>query len=264
MAGKSPAFQFYPSDWIGCTELMACSLEARGLWFAMICLMHSGNPYGFLTLPNGREIDEKMIKKMLNLSQKDSKKLPKLVQELDDNGVFLRSKEGVIYSKRMVRDEAKRKDWRERQAKKRKRDVTPMSPEDVTDVSPGSSILHSSIDLKPNGLSQPPVVASTEPQKEKNVIWGDGLALLVNSGTREYSARAFLGRAKKEYGESALEKAITATLIEDPPEPKAFLMGCLKNSKTSQPKQAQVGGTHNRLHGRDIVPSDQREGGRWI
>lgn len=116
---KRPSFQFYTSDWLNDPALKVCSWEAKGLWIDLLCLMHEGNPYGHLTLPNGKAIDQKMIKKMLNFDEKMAKKFPKVFQELEENGVIKRTENDIFYSKRMVADELERQDWRERQQKLR-------------------------------------------------------------------------------------------------------------------------------------------------
>lgn len=103
---KRPSFQFYPSDWMNDPALKACSDLARLLWIEVMCMMHNGSPYGYLTLPNGSEIDQKMIKKLSNFEQKNAKKIPKLVSELIENGVLKKDeKTGFYFSKRMVEDE---------------------------------------------------------------------------------------------------------------------------------------------------------------
>lgn len=101
-----PSFQFYPNDWMTDPALKACSDLARLLWLELICIMHNGSPYGYLTLPNGTEIEQKMIEKFSNFDQKNAKKIPKLIQELIEKGVAKKcEKTGLIYSKRMVEDE---------------------------------------------------------------------------------------------------------------------------------------------------------------
>ncbi len=36
---KLPSFQFYPGDWMKDPALRSVSLEARGLWMDMLCLL---------------------------------------------------------------------------------------------------------------------------------------------------------------------------------------------------------------------------------
>jgi hypothetical protein len=105
---KRPAFQFYPSDWRNDPGLRLCSCGARGLWADMLCLMHEGDPYGHLTVL-GRPIEPQSLARLVGESLGSVKKW---LKELADNEVFSKTPEGVIYSRRMVRDE----DLRERRA----------------------------------------------------------------------------------------------------------------------------------------------------
>lgn len=98
---KRPSFQFYPSDWLRDTALRSCSTGARGLWMDMICFMHEGSPYGHL------KVGDKVILPF-NLSRMVGETLEIVegwLNELSTAGVYELTEEGVIYSKRMIRDE---------------------------------------------------------------------------------------------------------------------------------------------------------------
>jgi hypothetical protein len=98
---KRPSFQFYPSDWLRDTALRSCSTGARGLWMDMICFMHEGSPYGHL------KVGDKVILP-LNLARMvgdNSDLVADWLLELSQAGVYDTTKDGVIFSKRMVRDE---------------------------------------------------------------------------------------------------------------------------------------------------------------
>src|SRR2546429_6386159 len=100
---KRPAFQFYPGDWRRDTALQSCSLEARGLWIELLCLMHDGEPYGHVR--NGLSIPSAMrIATMVGLGHR-LKFYRELIRELQKHGVLCRDRDGAIYSGRMVRDE---------------------------------------------------------------------------------------------------------------------------------------------------------------
>lgn len=99
---KRPAFQFYPADWLNDVGLQSCSIGARGLWVQLVCLMHSGFPYGHLTLAGKPMPDEKAA----NLARVPLPLFRKLLGELEDAGVSSRDDGGAIYSRRMVKDEA--------------------------------------------------------------------------------------------------------------------------------------------------------------
>lgn len=98
---KRPAFQFYPSDWRKDPALSACSMAARGLWIELMCIAHEAENYGYLEI-NGKAMTTPQLARMVGESPAI---VAKLVTELDNAGVFSRTAEGVIYSRRMVKDE---------------------------------------------------------------------------------------------------------------------------------------------------------------
>lgn len=126
---KRPSFQFYPADWRNDAALRMCSLAARGLWWEMLCIMHMAEPYGHLTAA-GAAIEPDELARIVGEHPKDVRRW---LAELDRRKVYSVTEAGVIYSRRMVRDEKERDNWRDRQAKSRAKQasvtptVTPMS-----------------------------------------------------------------------------------------------------------------------------------------
>lgn len=124
---KRPAFQFYPADWRKHSALQLCSISARGLWWEMICLMHEANPYGHL-VAGGQNITVAQLARLVGESTKD---VTKWLEELRRGEIFSVTDAGIIYSRRMVRDQVARDEWVKRQHKHRDkdrdngRDVTP-------------------------------------------------------------------------------------------------------------------------------------------
>lgn len=99
--------KFYPSDWRADPRLRICSVGARGLWMEMLCLMHEADPIGHLIVNDGL-LDDIQIGILAGSTPKET---AKLLAELEKAGVFSRSENGTIYSRRMVRDAEKaRKD----------------------------------------------------------------------------------------------------------------------------------------------------------
>lgn len=98
---KRPSFQFYPGDWLRATELRSCSVGARGLWIDMICFMHEGSPYGHLKV-NSKVITPLLLARMVGESEET---VTKWLAELEDAGVFSRTDDGCIFSRRMIKDE---------------------------------------------------------------------------------------------------------------------------------------------------------------
>ena len=101
---KNPSFQFYPGDWLR-DNVAGCSLAAQGLWLRMMILAHDCEPYGVLER-NGKTIPNEVIARQCGCAQGE---FERLLQELDDAGVFSRTRTGAIYSRRMVRDASERK-----------------------------------------------------------------------------------------------------------------------------------------------------------
>ena len=108
---KRPSFQFYPGDWLKKPALRAVSLAARGLWIDMIAIMAQvEDPYGhlvFATTKDGqkdtlRPILPAVLARMVGAREED---VVNLLDELESFGLFSRTAEGVIFSRRMVKDE---------------------------------------------------------------------------------------------------------------------------------------------------------------
>ena len=66
--------------------------------------MHSGKPRGHLTLPNGQPIETDQLASLCRISFDEC---AKLVDELRQAKVFSATAKGVIFSRKMVRDEKK-------------------------------------------------------------------------------------------------------------------------------------------------------------
>lgn len=101
--GKAPWMKFYPSDWRSDPKVRMCSMAARGLWVEMLALMHEAAPRGHLIVSGQRPTDTQLSV----LTGCPTDHLPDLLGELESAGVFSRTSKGVIYSRRMTRDEKK-------------------------------------------------------------------------------------------------------------------------------------------------------------
>jgi len=101
-AGKRPAFQFYPGDWLRDEAVRACTLPARGLWMDMLCYAHFSEPYGHLRTRTGQPITVAELARMVGAPRAT---VAKLLRELEANGVLSKTDDGTYYSRRMVRDE---------------------------------------------------------------------------------------------------------------------------------------------------------------
>jgi len=99
---KMPAMLWFTGDWLKDPAVRCLSLDARGLWIDMICLMYESPIRGHLSLANGDAVTDVQLSRMVGASLDDVKRL---LREMTACGVFSVSESGVIISRRMVFDE---------------------------------------------------------------------------------------------------------------------------------------------------------------
>jgi len=98
---KQPWMKFYPADWRADPALRMCSLSARGLWLEMLAIMHEAEPRGLLLI-NGRPVAEAALAGLVGCPARDVRAA---LLELEHARVFSRKRNGVIFSRRMEKDE---------------------------------------------------------------------------------------------------------------------------------------------------------------
>lgn len=103
---KLPALQFYPGDWKKDTGVQALTFEQRGVWFEMLLLMHDSEERGRLLL-NGKPTPVPVLARQIGI---DQAKLKQILSTMLEYGVYSVDKKrgGLMYSRRMVNDEALR------------------------------------------------------------------------------------------------------------------------------------------------------------
>lgn len=106
---KQPWMMFYPSDWRSDPALGMCSIGARGLWIEMLALMHEAEPRGHLLIKGVSPT----VDQLAMLVRVDKVEVEKLLAELESQGVFSRKKSGVIFSRRIEKDENRKRKNRE-------------------------------------------------------------------------------------------------------------------------------------------------------
>lgn len=102
---KFPFIKFFPTDWLAEPALRACSVGARGLWMDMLSLMHLAPRRGYLLAATGLPISPEQLARMTGCSADE---VVRLLGELQTSGAFSCTDDGMIYSRRMVREETKR------------------------------------------------------------------------------------------------------------------------------------------------------------
>ncbi len=128
MTSKAPPqwMKFSPDDWQSDTALKSCSLAARGLWIEMIALMHKSPRYGHLIV-GGRILDDAALAALVGAPTHE---VSALLGDLEQAGVFTKSSDGAIYSRRMVRDH-KRSNVNRKNGKKRWKEDNSQPPDIV-------------------------------------------------------------------------------------------------------------------------------------
>lgn len=116
-----PWMKFYPADWRD-ARLRSCSLAARGLWIDLMSYMHEAEPYGHLLIADKAP---SIIEIALQLARPVNE-VRKAFGELEAAGVFSKTDSGMIFSRRMVRDNERSEEGR-RQIAKRWDDREPSS-----------------------------------------------------------------------------------------------------------------------------------------
>lgn len=230
---KRPAFQFYPADWRKDMALQSCSVAARGLWMDCLCIAHECEPYGHLTV-NGNAMTPAQIGRHTGLTARECQAL---LDELDQAGVLSRTEQGVIFSRRMVRDEASREQRAEigrqngakgaafgslgaEHGKKGGRPRTSNPGDEPAQKPPQNPHPSSSSSASaiPSGANAPAAAPPPAPLSAKDRIWAMGVALLGEKG------RAFLGKSISSYGEAVLLEVLVQATAEQPVDPKAWLV----------------------------------------
>lgn len=100
-----PFMKFYVRDWQADPELRMCSLEARGLWIELLCIMHNAKRRGFLETPQGVQLDDEQTSRLIGAFKDD---LYRCKAELLVHGIPSVDEEtGIWYCRRMVKETLK-------------------------------------------------------------------------------------------------------------------------------------------------------------
>jgi hypothetical protein len=134
---KLPAFQFYVGDWRKDIGVQGLDFEHRGVWLEVLCLMHESPERGRLVLPSGDPLPDEAIARNLSITEAEWKqKRSKLLAY----GVASQDEDGVLYNRRMVRDE----DIRNKRAEAGRKGGKVSKPPSKEEANGGSSVSASS------------------------------------------------------------------------------------------------------------------------
>lgn len=100
---ERPWLKWYMADWRSDPGLRMCGYAARGLWMDLLSLMFEAVPFGHLLI-NSKPPTMQQLATMLGGT---ARQVETLIAELEAAGVPSRTDDGIIYSRRMVRDREK-------------------------------------------------------------------------------------------------------------------------------------------------------------
>lgn len=86
-----------------------CSLAARGLWVELLGYAHEAEPYGHLLVAGKAPT----IAQLAALVGSTPREVERLLAELEAADVFSRAPDGVIFSRRMIRDQQRAEEGRQ-------------------------------------------------------------------------------------------------------------------------------------------------------
>lgn len=106
-----PWTKWYWQDYLSDENLSDCSLAAQGLWMRMLGYMARSEKRGYLLL-NGNQKESKSLAEQKQIESKvlakrthtEEQVIEQLLNELEENRVFSRDENGVIFSRRLVRE----------------------------------------------------------------------------------------------------------------------------------------------------------------
>lgn len=98
---KLPALQFYPGDWRKDPSVRALKPIDRYVWFEILLVMHESEPRGHFVL-NGEPYPLDSFARSINMKVSS---VTSCVTNLIQFGVATRLENGILQSRRMVRDE---------------------------------------------------------------------------------------------------------------------------------------------------------------
>lgn len=105
VSANNPSSVFYWKDYENDEGLRVSSLAAQGLWMRLLCVAAKSEPVGYILI-NGTAIGVTEAARLGGVTEPEA---VDLLAELERNGVFSRDRKGRPYSRRLVRDAAKRK-----------------------------------------------------------------------------------------------------------------------------------------------------------
>ncbi len=250
---RKPWMKFYPADWQADEGLRQCGLPARGLWIELIAVMHKSPLYGHLLIA-GRPPTKAQIAHSIG---SDVRLVTKCLEELEAWGVFSRNAEGVIFSRRMVEDQRKADAdakngsgggnpnlKREAGALDNPKPGEGVNPQDNPPVDAGDKAqrLEARDQTSEKEDPKPSALAPSAVRSAKDILWQDGLAILVHlTGKSPSVLRGLIGKWVSDLQDDAprLMLLIQQAQEAQPGGPVAWITKSVSGIKAQRDRTAE-------------------------
>lgn len=217
---STPWMKFYPRDWRGDQALRAVSIAARGLWMEMLCVMHEASPYGHLVL-GGHAVSNAVLARMAGAGVDE---VSALLIELESAGVLSRTRKGVIYSRRMVKDGSRAEKGRKAVSKRWHQGAENLREKPQPIRSPSRK----PTTQKPEARYSDTNVSGVPPPDPVKALFDLGVAVFEAAGKSKAEARALVGKFRNDLGDARLASLLIEAKSKT--DPVGWLQGC-KRSK---------------------------------
>jgi len=98
-----PYVKWHGRDWLGDTMLRMVDPEVRGIWIDLLCIMMNAEPYGHLAILGKPMTDQQAAR----LTGTDIDTYKGCLKVIEETGISSRTKCGMLYCRRLVRDHEK-------------------------------------------------------------------------------------------------------------------------------------------------------------
>lgn len=243
---SKPWMKFYPQDWRADERLRLCSLAARGLWVEMMAIMHRAEPYGHLLI-GGISPSPAQLATQVGA---DVAVVEAAYAELERLSVFSKDEDGVIFSRRMVRDWQKAETARTNgrsggnPALKGRSDKASDKGSDNPPVKGGDKPLvgegvKAQI-LEARGQSSVPIGTGADAPNVDPVkaMFDAGVALLTSTGSTQKQARGLIARWQKARGDAWTREAIASAASKT--DPVSWIEGRIRSGAAGESDAADV------------------------
>lgn len=217
-----PWMKFYPQDWRADERLRMCSLASRGLWMEMLAVMHRSENYGQLSVNSQSPTDTQLAV----LVGAPSDEITNLISELETAGVFSRTRKGVIYSRRMIRDDKKARNAKKNgtlggnpRLSKQRNNPASDNPKDKGEVK-----------------AQRPEARTPSKEGDGTIakqIFDMGVGYLTGCGLSDRNARSVLGKWRKERGDKETLSILMTCQAKGVSDPVAYERGVKRNESSA-------------------------------